>query len=462
MFASVTTPGSDEWVATRLATKLGADYPRLALLAEHQAGTVSVPDGGNGSMRDSYARFLNLARLNLAQLLVAAVTDRWRPVGFTSATATGLASDREAAHLYRRIHGKAVSRDVLHDVAVYGRGIALAGRFAGRATARRLSPWRALVDAPDGEPWNATSAIAISWLPEEGADQLTLWRVVDGRVYSRRARRASKVSTIPDEGTRLASWYPGMGWGWIEEAQLIPWAAGRLPVVPVGSEDGKGQFEPHLDSLDRINHQIFQRITITVMQAFRQRAIKGLPKFYPEGHPQAGQEIDYGSVFEAGPAALWQLPLGAEIWESAVTDIGPLRLAIADDVKHLSAVSRTPSYMLGSDGANNSAESASLAREGLVFKVEDLQARADEPLGLLMEMCFAADGQPRTDGIAIVWAPADRSSIAERSQAASQASTTLPRRSIWRLVFRFTPEEIEQIEQDERDERLLDPEPAAA
>jgi hypothetical protein len=52
-------------------------------------------------------------------------------------------------------------------------------------------------------------------------------------------------------------------------------------------------------------------------------------------------------------------------------DLGPVRQAIRDDVQDLAAVTRTPLFYLTPDAANGSAEGASLAREGLVFKTED-------------------------------------------------------------------------------------------
>lgn len=59
-----------------------------------------------------------------------------------------------------------------------------------------------------------------------------------------------------------------------------------------------------IDDLDRINLLVLQRVQIAVLQAFRQRAIKGeLPE-----KDAAGNAIDYNVLFSSDPAALWQLP----------------------------------------------------------------------------------------------------------------------------------------------------------
>jgi hypothetical protein len=99
-----------------------------------------------------------------------------------------------------------------------------------------------------------------------------------------------------------------------------------------------GEYEPHTDVLDRINHEILNRMTIATHQAFRQRAIKGLPKVYDE---ETSQEIDYAGLFTAHPAAVWQLPaVGGDVGVRRQLDLQPILDAVKDDVKHLSARDR--------------------------------------------------------------------------------------------------------------------------
>jgi hypothetical protein len=51
------------------------------------------------------------------------------------------------------------------------------------------------------------------------------------------------------------------------------------------------EFEPFIPLLDRINQQILQRMTIATIEAFKQRAFKGLP----QKDPSTGADIDYDS-----------------------------------------------------------------------------------------------------------------------------------------------------------------------
>src|SRR5690606_39861328 len=111
--------------------------------------------------------------------------------------------------------------------------------------------------------------------------------------YMRVAVKEAKQTTIPNDGT---PWSPGLEWDWAGTSTYG--FTDRLPVVPFTNPDNVGEFERHLDSLDRITEDILQRLTITAMQAFRQRAMetgeKGLPEYYPDDHPQfPGERINY-------------------------------------------------------------------------------------------------------------------------------------------------------------------------
>ena len=60
------------------------------------------------------------------------------------------------------------------------------------------------------------------------------------------------------------------------------------------------------------------------------------------------------------------MPPGAELWESSSAELTGVLAASKDDVRELSTVSQSPFYMFVPDGANQTAQGASLQREGLV------------------------------------------------------------------------------------------------
>jgi len=340
-------------------------------------------------------------------------------------------------------HMAVQAREMFEDLAVYGRCY---GYVADNGDMSRRSVWETHAEVDRMRPWIVQAAVLVGRDWVAGRDVLHLYVAdEDGRVWHRVAYRDTAMETIPESG---AVWHPSLSWTWDGDRK----DAGHMPVVVIEAPGGKGQFEPHLDTLNRINHTIFQRLCITVMQAFRQRWISGdLPQEYPAGHPLAGKLIDYRSVFQAGPAAVWMLPGSAKVAESATTDVTPLLTAVKDEVRHLAAASSTPLYVLDPSATEGSAEGASLARETLVYKVEDLAARAGDGLAAMLGLSFKLAGQDRDD-LEVIWAPADRQSILERANAASQVANVLPKRTIWREILGFTPTQLEQIEQDSADE----------
>jgi hypothetical protein len=207
-------------------------------------------------------------------------------------------------------------------------------------------------------------------------------------------------------------------------------------------------------------------MVIATMQAFRQRAVKGLPDVYPEDHPRAGEEIDYDELFVADPGALWQLPLTAEMWESGQIDLRPILDAVKDDVLHLAAVTRTPLPMFTPDAVTQSAEGASAAREGHVFKVEDRDERAEERWADVYSIAFEIMGDSERQDvhkISIEWAPAERHSLTEKASASVQAATAgVPWETRQAEIWDFTPDEIARQKSQRADDLLLQQAAAAA
>jgi hypothetical protein len=217
---------------------------------------------------------------------------------------------------------------------------------------------------------------------------------------------------------------------------------------------GQGEFEPHLSILDRINYTVLSRLEIATLQAFRQRAIKGVPT-----HDQEGNEVNYDDIFNADPGAMWQLPDTGEIWESGQVDLNPLRQAIRDDVQDLAAVTRTPLFYLTPDSANGSAEGAALAREGLVFKTKDRIVQAGESWEQVMAIAFAFAGDTerasRRD-MECLWAPPERFSLAERYDAASKAQAAgVPWRTVMTEVLQFSPQQVDRMSAERTTDALL-------
>lgn len=477
MLNDAKTPGTDDWWLMRLATKLGNDFPRLHLLRCHRDGSAPLPVDTNPAMRRAYESFLRRSRLNFGELIVTAMTSRLVPTGFRTAAAGDEDGDGQARRIWAGSRMRVQMRDLLMDLGTYGRVATLVDKptqTGGMPSIARLSPWEYYVERDPWQPWKVTAALRIGWDPVTGADQAWLYR--DGTVrtatHGVRTRGVALSPSIPSDGSR---WRPPLSWDWAGDGQEIGWATGN-PVTEIAGREGLrpeearilgvceegplGRFEAHIGALDRVNSTIKDRLTIVAMQAFRQRALKGdLPKYYPADHPQAGQPIDYDGIFEAGPAALWQLPADVDIWESNPTDITPIITAAEKDLKNLAASSKTPLYVLAPDAAAGSAEGAALSRETLIFDCEDWKDRTDVGLAETMGRAFEALGDSeRADvsQIEVIWKPLDRASLVEQaSSAAAMRTAGAPWRLIAEKALQMTPPEIAQSELDRQNDAFL-------
>jgi hypothetical protein len=459
LLSETSVPGTDDWFLMRLAVQYGAGLPRLGRLRSYMDGTSALPSEASQAMRESYRRFLRMHRLNVGELAVDARVNRMKPIGFRTAAAGDDFGDATAMRIWKRSNLKVGSRDLFHDAALYGQAFTVNSgpQVPSPDADPRIvprGPWAMTSFQDPAEPWLSEAALMVGYDPINGVDILTLFRPG----YMRQAFRRARVSAIPTNGN---VWLPGRGWEWVSDAVPLGFTQ-KNPVTQLAMKDGRGVFEAHTDTLDRINNTILERSTLIAMQAFRQMAIEGkLPERYPAFHERAGEKIDYDDLYKAGPGSLWMLPEGAKIWESGVTDITPILGATKQDVQHFAAVTSTPLYILQPDAANGSAEGASLAREGLVFAVEEMDDRADGTLALGLSMGFEALGdieRASIEDIETIWAPPDRSSITERASASAQAKAGgMSQRMINEKIFQLTPAEMAREEQYKQDEAFLAP-----
>lgn len=439
---------------------------RLQLMLDYHRGHAPLPQGAENA-REAFEAFQRKARSNFAELIVSAMSERMTPVGFRTALDDDATGDAEVGSLWVRA-GLDVSASDVHDLMLaLGEAFVIVGPLDDETGAPLVTcedPRYMVADVDPANPRRLLAALKV--LHDDAAQEDRAYLFVPGEVHV-----AVRKATVPDIPKGLAPPYSPTGrerlgalmafdsksWEWsADRSGALPHS--RIPVVRFLNKYGLGEFEAHTDLLDRINHQILQRMVIATMQAFRQRAVKGLPLVYPEEHPLAGQEIDYAKVFTADPAALWQLPATAEMWESAAVDLRPILDAVRDDLEHLAAVTRTPMHMLSPAGENQSAEGASLSREGLVFKVEDRITRTSHPWAQVMSLALLHAGQPDRADLAklqTIWAPANRLSLSERADAATKLKDVLPKRTLLIEVFGMSPAEADRTMSEITEEQLL-------
>lgn len=415
--------------------------PTLMLLDAYLRGRPPLPPGAE-HWETAMQEFQAMSRTNYAALLVSSKTRRMLPIGFRTAAENDKNGDLVAAEVYRANQLDAAFGQCFGWALGLGSGYMMVGAIRPDADDIPLvtaeHPFE-MITADDPATGVARAALK-QWHDEwEDADFSLL--LLPGERHLARRDQSRWV------------WDDGESGAWPEEM-------GLKETVPAfhfrGSNNGRGEIEPHLDLLDRINHGIFQRIVIQAYQAFRQRAITGAPDT-----DQYGNEIDYGAILTTDPGAFWRLPEGVEFWESSQIDLRPVLDAIKWDVEALAAVTSTPLYSITPDAANGSAEGASLQREQTVFAVLEHRRSVTAQLARVMATAFRVMGdQQRAEvtKIETIWQPAERYGLAERYDAAVKAvSAGEPWGSIGQNILQYTPEEMEWIDQQRLDDLLLAP-----
>lgn len=271
----------------------------------------------------------------------------------------------------------------------------------------------------------------------------------------------------PGDGRRYQASQPSTGWigvtvsiagfTWdcppVEMPELAPY--GGVPLVRWVNAHGMGEYEKHLDLLDRINETILERLVLTKYQSFRQRGLIGDIEGDEDDQDAPVEQIDWNNMFSASPGALWRLPAGSQFWESSQADLTPVMNAAKADVMEFAAVTRTPLHLVTPDVATQSAEGASLMREGIVFKVRDRRDRCNPGLVQLWKMAFALAGTPK-DFVQMLWGNIESYSLVEKTQAVQQTRGILSRERQLVDIMEMTPAEAADNAQELIQDQILD------
>jgi Phage portal protein, SPP1 Gp6-like len=448
-------PGSKGWWAARLLDRLADQVERYDMLDDYFRNESDIPVPATRAVRQSFQRLMAIAKTNFAELIVEAVRDRMQPIGFRTGADSDDVGDEVAWHFWQANELDADSSLVTRTALSLGDAYVIVGGVDPEIDAPLITPEDPRQVITEQDPVRRRRTIAALKVYRDdlaGADVLYLY--LPGRVF--RAFRPLSSALLTDFEAPMN--LDASGWEWENDiGEALP--ANVVPVVRFANNPdlrtGRSwsEYEPHLSILDRINFSVLQRVEIATLQAFRQRAVKGVPN-----EDEFGEPIDYDDVFAADPGALWVLPETAEIWESGQVDLGPIRQAVRDDIQDLAAVTRTPLFYFTPDDSN-SAESAALKREGLIFKTRDRLAQHGESWEQVMSLAFLFAGDPirasRRD-LEILWADPERHSLAERADAATKyVSVGVPWESVVSDVLQYTPQGLARMQTQRASEALL-------
>lgn len=433
------TPNSDGWWLKRLLDELSKRQERFNLLDAYYRGDPPLPSGPD-AWKSAFRSFARTARANWASLIVEAPRERMQPVGFRTGAAGDQLGDQEADRIWRANNMPAVSKMVHRSKLALGNAYAIVGPVDNEIGAPLITgedPRQVVTEQDPRDRRRTLAGLKVFADDVAGADLAYLY--LPGRVL-RAVRRRTSTDAQFDFGVG--------GWEFVGE-ELLP--VQTVPVVEFPNRADlfgrtMGEFEDVIDDLDRINLMLLQRLVVAIMQAFRQRAVKGdLEEFDSDG-----AKIDWADVFRADPGSLWQLPSGVDLWESAGVDLTPILESVKADVRDLAGTTRTPLFYMFPAEGGGSAEGAALQREGLIFKTHDRITETSDPWERTMALAFAFAGDAERavrSGIQVMWKPPERFSLAERYDAASKAQAAgVPWRTVMTDVLQFEPSQIPELE----------------
>lgn len=442
------------WWARRLMARLEAKQKRLNLLEAYYRGYPPGLPCPTGAPTATYAIFESVSKVGWARLVVEAARRRMLVDGFRAVEQDDLV-DAEAARIWRR-NKMARKAAQLHRAQL---ALGEAYAIVGINPAARLEVPAITVEDPrecitENDPLTGEPVAALKVWRDTVAQRDHAVLFLPGVVW-RLEREATVVGTdVWSNGL----WY----WGQWRATASTRTRSNRIPVVwfPNEVDLGSGpdataesEFEPVIPTIDRAMLLVFERVVVAVHQAFRQRAALGTFSEDEKGTP-----IDWQDILRSDPGALWAIPPGVTMWESAVVDLTPILTSVERDVIEIAAITSTPLYYLQPSPQNGSAEGAAVQREALVAKVEDKQAQNSDPWAEVMALAMAGADQDRTDPSdwEVVWRDANRYSLAERFDAASKASAAgVPWRTVMTEVLQFTPEQVARMQGERAADALL-------
>lgn len=430
--------GSDWRLSRRMEMELSPSLvrPGLDMLWAYLRGEPPLPHHIADWGPEMYP-FLRLSRMNFAEICIGSVVDRIIPVGYHTSVDNDPDGDQIAAEL------AAVNNldEKIPDLSERGLTLGESYFFVGEVDPETGYPNITVEDPRNTivvtDPLTDRPKLGYKERLDEwtGGRRGFLYGVENGVTWFREA--------VFDHTNRER---------FLGDRIALPAHGGRLPLVPFRNKGGIGDFESHLDPLDRINDGIFTRVTIAKAQAFRQRAFEGLPEYDEMGEP-----IDYRGVFTASPGAAWQLPEGSKVWESSYVDLGPIRLAIKSDVEEFFSVTRTPLHYVAPEAAQGSAEGASAQREAHVYRAKDRRRRVAATLRNTLSLAFTVMGdheRARPIGISTIWEPMEWYSLSSKSNAFAQMKDAFPFEALATDILQYPPAELPRLLQ-QRDGDLL-------
>ena len=405
---------------------------------DNTAGIIALLDTRE---RETFRTFLAESGCNWAELVVNAVAERLKVVGFRF----GSEADNAAAWtLWQASQMDSDSRLVHSDALVMGSSFALVQPDDDNPTGVSItaeSPYQATVLY---EPGNRRRRVA--GYKRFGAEVnygMNDWTWQTGTLQ---AGTVTEVLITPDW---IVTWWPGAP---MDEPELAPNPAGvvgMVELVPQPRTLGppRAELEPVTTIIDRINTTVFTRMVSSDYGAFRQVWATGvkIARDVIKG-ADGTSTVVVERPFDIGANRLLASEDPASRFGSfAESTLTGYLASVEQDVVHLAAISRTPAHYLMGKMINLAADAIKAAEVGLVAKCEDRATHLGEGWEEVMRIALGLTGSAAAANIEAetVWADFETRSEGQRVDAlVKMAALGVPTPVLWQR-WGATPQEVE-------------------
>jgi hypothetical protein len=398
-----------------------------------------------------YRRLLGESRSNWAELIVDAVNERLRVIGFRFQQSGDETADLAVWDDVWQANNLDARSDEMHiEALVWGTAYAICWpNEVGDVKVTAEHPSECITYAPANDRHQTTMGLK-RWCDDNGYWHATLYTPVF--IYKYTASSAVGVAgTMPPTG----SWYERETAG---EPWPLPNPYGVVPMIEFPNNPrlltgGRSELSGGvIEMCDRINETVFNRMLAAQFSAFRQKWISGME--IPRD-PATGAPVE---PFRAAVDRLWMTENpDATFGEFSEASLQNYIGAAEADIAHLASITRTPAYYLLPRGQMPSGEALKAAEVGLVNKVKRRQRFFGEAWEQVMRTALTMQGssQAMDSSCETLWQdPEQKSDSQVGDMLIKLAQIGTPKETLWELSGFFSPQQIARMKQQAADEAL--------
>lgn len=395
----------------------------------------------------AFREFLRKARANWCELVVEAVAERLEVTGFRFGDPTVPEQDRKADNEAWRIwqdNQLDADSQLAHETSLAtGYSYALVWPNPAKVSKVEITvehPCQAIVAYEEGSMRRRAAGLKL-WF-DSAAKQYYATLYLPDLVYKWETKPGS-IKTSTPMSVKL-QWQPRQGpddstWPLQHELGSVPLVEFRpRPRLRGGA---RSELDGVIDTQDRINRSIMDRLIAQNFAAFKQRWATGLQLEIDEktGKPKMPFELGIDKlVMTENPET--------KFGEFSETDLKAFVSVIQDDVMALAAISKTPPHYLLAGIVNVSGDALKVAETSLVAKVKKRRRYLTESWEEVMRMASIAGGIQRGADVQteVEWTDPEYRTEGELVDAlVKMGSLGVPKEVLWRR-WGASPQEVQR------------------